>query len=104
MANRATAFAEWQFIDLYEPHYSTESLLARLREYCLPGGEDRARQIRAVRITEKGEMRTSPQAPWMRFTAEETIGQGICAPVIHGETVSAEKIFSDELKIIRHAS
>lgn len=73
MANRAAALADWQFVDLYEPPYSTESLLARLREYCLPGGEDAARQIRAVKIIEKGEMRTSPQARWMPFTAEETI-------------------------------
>jgi hypothetical protein len=73
MANRASALAEWQFVDLYEPPHSTESLLARLREYCLPDGEDAAHQIRAVKIIEKGEMRSSPQVRWMPFTAEETI-------------------------------
>lgn len=73
MAHIAPAFADWQFVDLYEQPDSTESLLARLREFCLPGGEDAARRIREVKITEKGEMRASRQARWLPFTAEQTI-------------------------------
>jgi len=52
---------------------NAETLLARLRTFCLPGGEDAARRVRAVRTTEIGEMRMSPAARWIPFTAEETI-------------------------------
>jgi hypothetical protein len=38
-----------------------------------PGGENAARLIRRVRLTEKGEMRQSPDARWVSFTADETI-------------------------------
>jgi len=51
----------------------TETLLSRLRHYCFPGGEDAARAIRGMRTTQRGEMRGSPGAKWMTFTAEETI-------------------------------
>lgn len=73
MAHRATALAEWQFVDLFEPPNETEPLLAHLRAFCFPGGEDAARQIHAVRMTERGEMRSSPQARWLPFDSEQTI-------------------------------
>ncbi len=56
-------------------------LLEGLRAFCLPGGEEAARNVRGVRIAEHGEMRSVPEAPWTPFTAEETIdatGSGFC--------------------------
>lgn len=50
-----------------------QAVLARLRAYCFPEGEERGRQVSAIRTTEKGEMRTVPDARWVRFTAEQTI-------------------------------
>lgn len=53
---------------------STEfPLLSRLRSFCFPGGEESARRIRVVRTTQQGEMRMSPHARWIPFTAEEFI-------------------------------
>lgn len=49
------------------------SPLADLFSFCLPGGEEAARLIRAVRTTQKGEMRMSPEARWIPFTADEFI-------------------------------
>jgi len=49
----------------------TLTLLARLRSFCFPGGEEAARRVGAVRTAEKGEMRMSPQARWIPFTAEQ---------------------------------
>jgi hypothetical protein len=49
----------------------TLALLARLRAFCFPGGEDAARRIRAIRTTETGEIRMSPEARWIPFTAEQ---------------------------------
>ncbi len=49
-------------------------LLSRLRGFCLPTGEDAARFIRAVRTTEKGQIRMSPEARWIPFTAEQVTG------------------------------
>ena len=37
-------------------------LLARLRAFCFPGGEDAARGVRAIRDTQKGEMCAAPGA------------------------------------------
>jgi hypothetical protein len=47
--------------------------LARLRSFLFSAGEDAARLIRAVRTTQTGEMRMSPEARWIPFTAEEFI-------------------------------
>lgn len=47
--------------------------LAFLRAYCLPGGEEAARDVRAVRTTQRGEIRSGPNARWMSFTAEEVV-------------------------------
>jgi hypothetical protein len=49
----------------------TQALLARLYTFCFPGGEAAARLVRSVRTTQKGEMRMSPEARWIPFTAEE---------------------------------
>lgn len=51
----------------------TESLLARFRQFCFPDGEGAARAMTGVRVTEQGEMRMSPEARWIPFTAEQTI-------------------------------
>ncbi len=50
----------------------TSTLLTNLRSFCFPGGEEAARRIRTVRTTQSGEMRMSPEARWIRFTADET--------------------------------
>ncbi|HEV2426123.1 MAG TPA: DUF6544 family protein [Terriglobia bacterium] len=46
-------------------------LLARLRAFCLPGGEDNARRVGSVKTTQSGEIRSAPGAPWVPFTADE---------------------------------
>ena len=46
-------------------------LIARLHSFCFPGGEEAARSVRAVRTTQRGEMRMSPKARWIPFTSEE---------------------------------
>lgn len=56
-----------------EPSGETLILLARLRAFCFPGGEEFGRRVRGVRTTERGEMRSSPGSKWIPFTAEETI-------------------------------
>ena len=56
-----------------EPTGETRTLLARLRAFCFPGGEDSARSVLAVRTTERGEIRASPSARWISFTAEQVI-------------------------------
>jgi hypothetical protein len=48
-------------------------LLALLRAFCFPGGEDAARLVRAIRATQKGEIRMSPEARWIPFTSEDFI-------------------------------
>lgn len=48
-------------------------LLEDLRNFCLPGGEEAARHVNGLRITERGEMRSAPEAPWAPFTSEQTI-------------------------------
>ncbi len=48
-------------------------LLARLRGFCFPEGEQAALSVTAIRITERGEMRMSPEARWIPFTAAQTI-------------------------------
>lgn len=50
-----------------------EGLLAQLRKFFFPRGEDCGRPVRAVRTTQKGEMRMSPNARWIPFTANEYI-------------------------------
>jgi hypothetical protein len=50
----------------------TAALLTRLVDFLLPKGDAAARALQAVRISEKGEMRTSEESRWMSFTAELT--------------------------------
>jgi hypothetical protein len=52
---------------------TTETLLSRSREFSIPGGNDVARLTRAVPTPEKGQMRMSPEARWIPFTAEQVI-------------------------------
>ena len=51
----------------------TRGLLARLRAFCFPGGEEAARRVRAIRTTQRGEIRLSQGARWTPFTADETV-------------------------------
>jgi uncharacterized protein DUF6544 len=51
----------------------TRALLVRLCGFCFPGGEGPARLVRAIRTTQRGEIRASPSARWIPFTAEEVI-------------------------------
>jgi len=53
-----------------------ESLLAAWRAWALPGGEASARRIRAVEWAEKGELRSSPRAKWIPFTARHRCEAG----------------------------
>ena len=52
---------------------NARALLARLRSFLLPRGEDSARRVRCVRLKEQGEIRSGPDARWIPFTAEERI-------------------------------
>ena len=55
---------------------STETLsqpLRKLREFCFPNGEDAALSIKGARLNERGQMRTSADARWIPFVAEQTI-------------------------------
>jgi len=56
-----------------EPSGETPTLLARLRGFCFPSGEESARRVRAVRTRQRGEIRSSPKGKWIPFSAEETI-------------------------------
>ncbi len=55
------------------PDARAQELLGRLRQYCLPGGDDAARAIRGVRTTQRGQIRSSANASWLGFTAEEEV-------------------------------
>jgi hypothetical protein len=52
---------------------AAEALLAAWRAFVLPCGEEEARRARAVAWSEKGEIRSSPRARWMPFTAAQRI-------------------------------
>jgi len=49
------------------------ALLQRLYGFCFPQGEESARQVRAVKMEEKGEIRMSEAARWIPFTSEQWI-------------------------------
>jgi hypothetical protein len=59
--------------DSHQPDIQTPTLLASLKAFCFPGGEDAARQVRGVRITQRGELCMAPGARWTPFTAEQRI-------------------------------
>jgi hypothetical protein len=44
--------------------------LESLRAFCFPGGEDAARRVHGVKLTEKGDFRSAPGARWISFEAE----------------------------------
>jgi hypothetical protein len=50
-----------------------DSLLDSLRAFLIPQGEASASAIRGVKITEEGEMHSSPGSKSIPFTAEQTI-------------------------------
>lgn len=56
-----------------EPDGETQALLASLKAFCFPGGEDAARLVHGVKTTQRGEVCSAPGARWMPFTAEERI-------------------------------
>jgi uncharacterized protein DUF6544 len=49
------------------------SALGRLIAYCFPGGADAARGVRGIRTKQRGEIRSSGDARWNPFTAEEFV-------------------------------
>lgn len=68
-----TAVAGQLHSEFPEHGETAASLLSRLRRFCFPAGEEPSRSVSAFRITEQGEMRMSPEARWIPFTAEQTI-------------------------------
>jgi hypothetical protein len=52
---------------------ATTSLIAALKAYCFPGGEEAARGVRGIRTTQRGEIRSGPDARWNSFVAEEFV-------------------------------
>jgi hypothetical protein len=56
-----------------QPDSETPTLLASLKAFCFPGGEDAARRVRGVNTTQRGEFCMAPGARWTPFTAEERI-------------------------------
>jgi hypothetical protein len=49
------------------------SLVERIKGFSLPAGELAARAVRAIKTTQRGEFRSSPNARWVTFTAEECV-------------------------------
>jgi hypothetical protein len=47
--------------------------MAALKAYCFPGGEPAARSIRGIRAEQRGEIRSSPEARWNPFVANEFV-------------------------------
>jgi hypothetical protein len=52
---------------------STVTVMAALKAYCFPGGESAARGIRGIRAVQRGEIRSSPEARWNPFVANEFV-------------------------------
>ncbi len=51
----------------------SSGLLARLKTYCFPGGEDAVSRVLGIKTTQRGEIRSSPAAKWNPFTADEFV-------------------------------
>jgi hypothetical protein len=49
------------------------SLIPRIKAYCFPQGELAARGVRAIKTTQRGEIRSGPSSRWVSFTAEEYV-------------------------------
>lgn len=73
MSGTSSALLEPQSVDVFETRSTAQDLLMRLRAFFFPGGEESGRRIKGIKTTELGEMRASPQAHWISFTAEQTI-------------------------------
>ena len=56
-----------------EPSPAARALLERLRAFGLPAGAELARTLHGVKLTWRGELRSTPRTRWIPFTAEETI-------------------------------
>jgi hypothetical protein len=70
----------------------TESLLARIKNYSFPGGEDMGRSVRCIKTTQRGEIRSGPEARWVAFTAEEYVDamkSGFCCDATLGSGLTA---------------
>ena len=52
---------------------NTSALVSHLHTLCFPSGLEEARRIRAIRTTQRGEMRMSPESRWIPFSAEEFV-------------------------------
>jgi Family of unknown function (DUF6544) len=55
------------------PGGAVGSLIADLKAYCLPGGDEAARGVRGIKAAQKGEIRSSRDARWNPFVAEEFV-------------------------------
>jgi hypothetical protein len=51
----------------------TQALVQLFHSFCFPNGVECARRIEAVETVQHGEMRSSPEARWMPFTATEYV-------------------------------
>jgi hypothetical protein len=51
----------------------TEVILSRLCSFFFPCGEAKARLVRAVKTTEVGEIRMSPEGRWIPFVADQVL-------------------------------
>jgi hypothetical protein len=72
MRDSALAERDWRSVDVFESP-TQDALFERFQHFCFPQGEDAARRIRAIRMTEAGEIRAAPDARWIAFTARQTI-------------------------------
>jgi hypothetical protein len=61
---------------LEELEPKTATLRDALRRFGMPRGEQNLRHVRGVKLTQRGEMRSSPDAAWMPFSAEEVLEAG----------------------------
>jgi hypothetical protein len=57
----------------HELDVETQALLALFKSFCFPGGEDAARLVVGVKVTQRGELCMEPGARWMPFRAEQRI-------------------------------
>ena len=74
---------------------STQLLVEKIKAYSFPSGEDAARRIRAIRTTQRGEIRSAPNARWISFTAEEYVDamkSGFCWDAYIGSGLRAVRV------------
>lgn len=80
------------YIGVESPSFPTESLPVRVRAFWFPAGERAATAIRVVKTTETGQVRMSPDAPWIPFTAEQEIDSGKVASVGKRGSIRAKSL------------